>query len=70
MELEICPACQEAYQEEGLDVTDPRALGFGAFLGEDLPDHLCDEIENGEGPRCDCACHSTEKRKQRRKLDY
>lgn len=70
MELEICEACIAAYEEEGLDTSDPQALEIAAFLGEDLPDHFCDEIEEGGSQRCNCACHSAEKKKRRQARGY
>lgn len=68
--MNICEACLAAYEEEGIDLENSQALAMAAYFGSDLPDHLCDEIEEGQGPRCDCACSLPEKKKQRREQHY
>lgn len=32
-------------------------------MGDDLEDHLCDQIEKPNLDPCDCACHLDEKEK-------
>jgi hypothetical protein len=70
MEPEICAGCLALYEEEGLDISTTGMLEMLAVLGEELPDHLCDELEEGGRTRCRCGCHPLEKKKQRRERQY
>ncbi len=68
--MHICDLCLEAYQDEGIDTENEENLALVASFGSELPDHLCSEIEEGEGPRCECACNREEKKSKRRELGY
>ena len=53
----ICDLCTEAAQEEAAVDLDAGEFyeDICLMLGADLPDHLCEQVENGTP--CDCPCH-------------
>ncbi len=63
-----CDSCYDAASEEGtgygLDSDDLQEL-MGVF-GDELADHLCDEIETEGEIRCGCDCKGASKRKLRK----
>ena len=57
LKTRICDSCANMAQDEvggdgdELEFYEEVCL----MLGADLPDHCCDQVENGV--RCDCPCH-------------
>ena len=53
---QICGYCINAVQEEFSNPLDPdMAKVVAQKMGKDLPDHLCDAVEE-PGAECGCAC--------------
>jgi hypothetical protein len=51
----LCDSCLTAFYDEGFpEDADPSEV---AWMGGDIPDHLCDKREGGGEIRCDCACN-------------
>lgn len=59
--MNVCGTCLQSAADEMRERPEDCTLVCTAF-GEDLADHLCEEIENEGGDRCACACHAWEKR--------
>lgn len=57
----VCETCLAWANEEELAPEDECEL-LCVTLGDEIADHLCEEIENAGATRCDCACHPNEKR--------
>lgn len=60
----FCESCLEAAEEEGAAGFEEEAL---ELMGEDIADHLCDEIETDGEIVCSCPCGRATKRKLRAK---
>ncbi len=58
-----CESCLEAAIEEGAG--DDIAAECLALMGEDIADHLCDEIETDGEVICGCPCKPGAKRRLR-----
>lgn len=60
--MSYCDSCVDAATEDGAGGIEEEAL---ALMGEDMADHLCDEIETDGEIRCACPCKRAAKRKLR-----
>ena len=60
----VCETCLDWAMEEGLAAPDECEL-LCRTLGEEIADHLCEEIEVAGSPACGCACHPAVKRQLR-----
>ena len=58
----FCDSCIEAAGDEGARGFEEDAL---MLMGDDIADHLCDEIEEGGAVHCDCPCKPGAKRRLR-----
>jgi hypothetical protein len=62
--MTVCDYClEEAFDMGASDIQE--AVGAMQELGDDLPDHLCDEIEQAGLTRCACACKGDSKKRIR-----
>jgi len=61
----VCETCLDAAADEGL-ARDREAAMFCTELGDELADHLCEEIELDGETRCMCSCHQLAKQALRR----
>ncbi len=59
-----CESCIDAAIEEGAG--DDIAAECLALMGEDIADHLCDEIETEGEVVCGCPCKASAKKEIRR----
>ena len=60
--MKLCERCLEAAEEEGAEGFEEEAL---ELMGEDIADHICDEIETDGELQCSCPCARAQKRKLR-----
>ena len=60
--MSYCDSCVDAAIEDGAEGFEEEAL---AIMGEEIADHLCDEIETDGEIRCACLCKRAAKRKLR-----
>ncbi len=58
--VRVCDSCLDAAADEGL-ARDHEAAMFCIELGDELADHLCEEIECDGIARCSCSCHESAK---------
>ncbi len=65
---EPCESCLEAVMDEGAD--EDIAAECLDLMGEDIADHLCDEIETDGEVVCRCPCKRTAKRRLRQSVTY
>lgn len=56
----VCESCLEWALEEGLAAEDECEL-LCQTLGDEISDHLCEEIETAGTNTCGCACHHEQK---------
>ena len=63
--MAICESCIEAATEEGAGGFEEEAL---MLMGDDIADHLCDEIETDGEVRCSCPCKPGAKRRLRQSV--
>lgn len=67
----ICDSCYLALQEEGFEPEDDAEVeAVASTMGEEIADHLCEEIEEPEvwhedGQTCACSCHPRTKARLR-----
>ena len=57
-----CDLCLDAAQDEGASGFEEEALDL---MGEDIADHLCEEIETQGEVECSCPCKRAAKRRLR-----
>lgn len=62
----VCETCLDWALEEGLAAEDECAI-LCQTLGDEIADHLCEEIETAGATRCGCACHHREKARLRQR---
>lgn len=60
-----CESCLEAATDEGAGGFEAGAL---SLMGEDIADHLCDEIETYGEVVCGCPCKSGAKTRLRQSI--
>ena len=62
----ICESCRDKARLESsglIDSDDLESLDIALdILGDDIGDHLCDEVETRGDIRCGCSCHLVTKR--------
>lgn len=56
----VCETCLDWALEEGLASADECEL-LCQTLGDEIADHLCEEIETAGLTPCGCACHHAQK---------
>jgi len=58
--MSVCESCIDWALEEGLAAQDECEL-LCRTLGDEISDHLCEEIETAGLTACGCACHHEQK---------
>ncbi|KKL11465.1 hypothetical protein LCGC14_2545510, partial [marine sediment metagenome] len=61
-----CESCLEAVIDDGAD--EDIAEECLELMGEDIADHLCDEVETGGEVQCGCPCKSKAKLELRQSI--
>ena len=65
MKVPKCDLCLDAAQDEGASGFEEEALDL---IGEDIADHLCEEIETQGEVECSCPCKPAEKKRLRERI--
>ena len=57
--MSVCDSCVISIKDDGLlgDVDDDTAEFIAIELGAEVPDHICETVDNPEANHCDCGCH-------------
>jgi hypothetical protein len=58
--IRVCEMCLQAGSEEAMAPKDECEL-LCVMFGDEIGDHLCEEIENDGATRCSCTCHESAK---------
>ena len=64
----VCDYCANEAYDMGFAGEYAAVVNLMRELGAEMPDHLCDEIEEDGEARCGCACKATTKRKLRARV--